>query len=225
MGKDIQRILNRYQKQRPKARRNLDQFYATLETTAKRATFLQQKKVLSGRKLFFLGDDDLTSIAVSLISKPAEVTVADVDLRLLNYIKLIARREKMRIRTIKYDAKEKLPKILYRRFDFCFTDPPYTPSGCKLFLSRAIQSLNKDGQIYLCYGYSPKSNERVLPIQSLINQAGLVIEEKIPQFNHYRGAASIGNQSSLYHLTQTPQTNPLITHQFKGSIYSGRKQN
>jgi predicted methyltransferase len=214
-------LLKKYQSSRPLPRRNLDQFYATPETTAKRAALLQQNGDIRGKRLLFLGDDDLVSIAAAATHQTAEITAIDIDQRILDFINFIKQKEKFRIRTLKYDVRHSLPKQLWRRADICFFDPPYTPNGFRLFLSRAIDALSKDGKLYFCYGYSLRSRERVLPIQQIITAAGIVIEEKIPNFNEYRGAASIGNQSSLYICYPTPKTRTLVEGEFKGPIYSG----
>lgn len=219
--KEIISLIKKYQQYRPRPKRNLDQFYATLETTAKRAILLKKNGDLEGKRLLFLGDDDLVSVTAASIGTAAEITAVDIDQRILNLINLIKRKENLQIRTSKYDAREPLPRQFRNRFDVCFFDPPYIPNGFRLFLSRAIEATRKNGKFYFCYGYSPKSRERVLPIQEIITQARLVIEEKISGFNQYTGAASIGNQSSLYICYQTPKTKPLVQGKFKGPIYTG----
>jgi predicted methyltransferase len=209
---------------RSQPKRSYDQFFATAETTAKRAITMLENGDLAGRKILFIGDDDLTSIACAYFKQASEITVVDIDKDILSTITKIKQTGKMQIRTLYYDAKSPLPKELYGKYDTCFFDPPYTPTGLRLFLSRAVEALKKDGRIYICYGYSMRSKERGFSAQEVIHRSGLLIDEKIPDFNQYqKGAESIGNRSSLYICSTTFQTRPMTEDQFKGPIYTGRK--
>lgn len=103
-----------------------------------------------------------------------------------------------------------------------FTDPPYTPAGVRLFLSRAIEAINKknlNSRIYLCYGNSDRAKERYLPIQNIINQAGLMNRYVFDKFNRYYKADSIG-ASSLYILEITPRWQVLILGHYDQPIYT-----
>lgn len=205
--------------QRPKPRRDLDQFPATRQTIIKRALFLQDKEDLENRKVLFLGDFDLTSIAVVLLEPTVEATVLDIDQRLLQFIKRIAQRKNLSISTFYLDLRDPLPDEFWQRFDLVFADPPYTPNGLKLFLSRALQALKGD-TLYFCYGYSCRARERGLKAQEIFTQSGLIIGEKREKFNRYIGAEAIGSNSALYLLQTTPKTKILIKGRFSQRIYT-----
>jgi len=193
--------------ERPNPKREFDQFYATSETVAKRVTLFSQKDDLKGRRILFLGDDDLDSLAVAQTRQPAEIVVLDIDNDMLDIIQKTAQKEGYRnVRVQKYDARRPLPKEYQSYFDVVFTDPPYTLSGFGVFLSRLASASTKDANIYICYGYTQKELERPLRIQKLISDWGLHIAEKYEDFNEYTGAKSINNHSSLYILKKTPQT-------------------
>lgn len=219
-------LLRKYEAIRPKQKRNLDQFFATIATTVNRAKLLAENNDISGKRIIFLGDDDLTSIAVALINLPTEITVLDIDPEIIRTIKNITGNERLsQIKTIRADLRDPLPKQLYRKFDICFFDPPYTPNGVRLFLNRAIEAGNREAKIYLCFGYSPRARERALAIQELITNMGVQIEAIWPEFNQYqKGAESIGNRSSLYLCRLTPRTKTLDISKFRGQIYTGRKR-
>lgn len=214
---NLQKLLEQYSKDRPKPERSYDQFYATLDTTAKRAETLQANGDLAGR-IAFLGDDDLTSIAVSALNKLADLTVFEIDERQIKNLRRITQKENFRVQFVEADLKEQLPKSYHSKYDIVFTDPPYTPSGISLFLNRAIEVLKNSpkSRIYMCYGTSDKSRERELAIQEIILQKGLVITSKLYNFNQYVGAASIGNTSSLYILDFTPKTHttPVVGNRY-----------
>jgi predicted methyltransferase len=59
----------------------------------------------------------------------------------------------------------------------------------------------------MCYGYTDRETERGLKIQKIITLLGLIIQEKIRDFNHYYDAESIGNKIDLYVLQPTPKVN------------------
>lgn len=204
---ELQKLLESYAKDRPKPDRSYDQFNATLETTVKRALTIEENGDLSGR-IAFLGDDDLTSVAVSYLNKLADLTVFEIDERLTKNIRRIAQKENLRIQLVETDLRIQLLKGYNNKYDVVFTDPPYTPSGISLFLNRAIELLKNSpkSRIYMCYGTSNRASDRELAIQETIMQKGLVIRAKYPEFNKYSGAASIGNQSALYILDFTPKT-------------------
>jgi len=209
----ILNILNKYQKNRPKPNRDLDQFIATRFTTAKRAVKLSQNWDINGKSLAFLGDDDLTSVAVALIGKPQKITVFEIDERLINLINQISLENNLSIEVIKQDLVQNIDQSYLNQFDIVFTDPPYTPSGISLFLNQAISLVKKNllSRIYLCYGNSDRAREREVEIQKIILDHGLMISSKVHNFNRYFGAESIGSSSSLYLLDWTPLTHGVKT--------------
>lgn len=209
--KDIPKIiavLDKYSYLRSQAKREFDQFFATIDTTIKRSLFLKKAGELYNQSLLFLGDDDLTSISSALVAHKCTFTVVDIDSQILAYIDKVATDTTLPITTIQTDLKNDLPSSLKSQYDLVFTDPPYTPSGISLFLNKAIQSLKPalTSRIYLCFGTSDRATERELVIQKIIYDKGLRIKEKFDKFNHYNGAESIGSSSSIYILGWTPKT-------------------
>lgn len=204
---------------RPKAKRKLDQFGTTEETLVARANFLAGREFLTDTKILFLGDYDLTSLAVLLKIKNAEVWALDVDRDVLD---VIGKESKGAVTTAEHNLVNPLPKKLLAAFDAVFTDPPYTPEGVSLFLSRSLEALSKGerARIILCYGTSEKAPERTLAIQEKILEHGLAVEELLPDFNEYIAAKRIGDTSDLYLLRPTPKTRPLIRGEYQGKIYT-----
>lgn len=225
-GKDFERIialLNRYKSVRPDSKREYDQFTATPETTAMRACLMNFLADIEGKRILFLGDDDFTSVAVALFNVAQTIEVLDIDERVLTAIKRVTKKESLRISTVKYDVRQKLPDTLVGRFDVVFTDPPYTPEGINLFLSKGIQALdpeNKAARIYICYGNSDKAKERFLPVYETFVRSGLMVRWIFDKFNRYAGAESIGSASSLFVCDVTPKTKPLIKGVFNEPIYT-----
>jgi len=211
---EIRRVLKKYQKLRPKPNRDLDQFNATIETTVKRAIKLLKNGDLKGKKVAFLGDDDLVSIATALTCKCNKITVFEIDKRLNEFIAKISKENVLGIEIVEQDLLQPIDKKFLDEYEVIFTDPPYTVEGVNIFLNQAIRILKKDflGRIYLCYGNSDRAREREVEIQKLILSHNLLIKTKLSKFNKYVGAESIGSQSSLYILDWTPQTKTVNTN-------------
>lgn len=216
-------LLKKYTDQRPTPERKYDQFNATIETTARRASLLNFFEDVQGKRLLFLGDDDFTSVAIANLHTALEVAVLDVDSRIIDKIGSISKDEKLGINSDNYDAGKLLPTPYSGRFDVVFTDPPYTTDGIKLFVSRAIQALdlsNQTARIYVCYGNSDGAKERFLPIYEVFGDSGLMVMWTFNKFNRYQGAESIGSASSLFILEVTSKTKPLITGNYDKPIYT-----
>ena len=210
-----------YAEMRPRPYTWLDQAFCTPETSVYRAMLMLEEGDVEGRDIIFLGDDDLTSVAVGLLKSSRRIVVVDVDERLLSLIGEISRREGMDIECIRHDLRDPLPEDLRNRFDVVFTDPPYTVEGMSLFVSRGIDAL-KEGKcmsIYLSYAHKPP--EEMLKLQRAINEMGLFIRELIPRFNRYEGAEMFANTTFIAKLETTDEAHPLISGRFDGKIYTG----
>jgi len=202
---------------RPKPKRHFDQFGATEETLAARANFLAERGFLTDSKILFLGDYDLTSLACLSRAKNTELWVLDVDNEVLRIIK---DQTKGKVLTVQHNLANPLPKKLLACFDLVFTDPPYTPEGMALFLSRAIQALTAGERARVSFAYGSLDPVRVLALQGKILEHGMIIEELRPRFNEYLAAKTIGDVSDLYVLRSTAKAHPLIRGEHQGKIYT-----
>ncbi len=210
-------------KNRTPALRNLDQFLATAETVAKRAAVLRSELDLDGKRILFLGDDDLTSLACSAATaKMSRCQVLDIDSRITQLVHKLGIEKKYKIEADICDFRSPLPKRYQDTFDVVFADPPYTPAGVEVFLSRAVEALdpkNLAGRIYLCYGNSDRAKERLLHVQKVIDKLGLLIRTVFDKFNYYHNTVSIG-ASNLYICEVTAQTRPTLTGTYEQNIYT-----
>jgi ribosomal protein S18 acetylase RimI-like enzyme len=206
---------------RPKPLPWLDQTHGTPETALLRALYMLERGDLEGRRIIFLGDDDFTSIAVALLDVAVEVTVIDVDQRLLKAIKSVSGKENLAITCMNFDLRKNLPRQMRGKFDVVFTDPPYTTPGLTLFTSRAITVLKpeKGGTIYLAYAHQPPN--RALIMNKILGDMGLAIMEQIPKFNIYKGAEMFANTTFIVRLQTTEKSRPLIASNYEGKIYTG----
>ncbi|WP_219472171.1 bis-aminopropyl spermidine synthase family protein [Nonomuraea rhizosphaerae] len=189
----------------PRARHVLDHVSATPETALRRALLLGARFWLPGAKLLCVGDHDLTSLAVKLVHPSTEVTVVDVDERVLAYIDA----QDLGVRTRWADLRLSLPPSA-RDHDLAFTDPPYTPEGIGLFVARAIEGLKDEGRVLLAYGASERTPMLALKVQNSLSALNLTYEAIYPDFNRYFGAEAIGSAADLYVLRPTTKTRPAV---------------
>ncbi len=231
-------FFSKYREGRPKSDRNLDQFWATEDTVIRRAMLLGSVPGISQKKLLFLGDDDLTSVVFALLYNAKQITVVDIDNRILRFLEMIAQKEGLPIETLKHDLRDPLPKPKFKRYDVAFFDPPYTPEALNVWLIRAMEATlgggsNKarkkpeflsDKYYFLCYGYTSRETERGLKVQQIITSFGLIIQEKIRDFNRYDGAESIGSKGDLFVLQPTPKVNIRNLDVARSRFYTGQRQ-
>ena len=104
--------------------KQLDHVSASALTCLKRAVFLTRNYGLAESNILFLGDHDLTSIALAHFCPGIETTVVDVDEAVLDYISDLSRNNAWRVRPIFADLRLEMPRSLAGRFDLVFADPP-----------------------------------------------------------------------------------------------------
>lgn len=198
-------------KNRPNPEFALDQSHADLPSIIKKTLYLLKKGDIEGRRIIFLGDDDVISLAVGLTQLPNEITVLDIDNRVLDYLSQSAEELSLKnFHVLSHDLREPCPKNIVDKFDVVVMDPPYTNEGLRLFLKRARQVLKSNiilyGKNYPVIGkkcllsFGNKPPEQTQKLQLSILDHGFIINEMLPDFNHYKGASIIGKFSHLYYL-------------------------
>ncbi|GAA1012452.1 bis-aminopropyl spermidine synthase family protein [Acrocarpospora pleiomorpha] len=192
----------------PRGRHTLDHVAATADTVVRRALLLGERFWLPGARVLCVGDHDLTSLAVRMIHPEAEVAVADIDERILEYLDA----QELGVRTFWADLRLGLPPSARGWADLAITDPPYTPEGVGLFVARAAEGLRDrdQGRILLAYGASERTPMLALKVQSALSDLNLLTEAIFPDFNRYHGAEAIGSAADLYVLRPTTKTWPSV---------------
>lgn len=182
----------------------LDHVQATLDTVVRRALWLDEHYDLGRLKLVFVGDHDLTSLAVRELRADTDLAVVDVDDRVLEHID---RRSGGTIRTVHADLRFGLPRAVSGTADLVFSDPPYTPEGMALFASRAVECLREPthGRVLLAYGYSRRHPTLGHQTQKALINLGLTFEAIVPGFHRYHGAQAVGSAADLYVCHPTPR--------------------
>lgn len=219
--------------QRPQADVTLDQSHATPETGISKALLLLEKGLLA-RPIFFMGDDDLISLACLLVRQRfmpqakniGSLVVADIDAR---YLDLIDKLSNGQIQIREYDIRNELPGDLHEKFTVALTDPAYTENGITAFSYRCLNALEGDGTLLLSMPFPDSST--LSAIQKNLLEMGFTIREIRLGFNRYFGASLHANRTNLIiaeKIGLTPEKSfclrytPLYTGEVRlpGSIYA-----
>lgn len=196
--------------QGPSSDLDLDHITATADTALRRALYLSTRFDLADRTVLCVGDHDLTSVALTLVSPGTRVEVVDIDERVLAHIDATTERIGTQVRTHAADLRLGLPSTLRGIADVVFTDPPYTPDGVELFVRRGLEGMSdpRRGRVLLAYGISEASPKPAVTTQARLLRMDLLMEAVWPDFNRYHGAESIGAASDLYVLRPLSRSVP-----------------
>jgi len=175
-------------KNRPMPTNVYDQGVIDNESAISRFLYMLSRGDLYKKKIIILGDDDLMGILFSLSGIVDEITVLEIDERLVNYINFVKKERNLKnIEAYIYDARNPLENIFKNKFDTFFTDPVETVEGLLIFVSRMVEALKGDR----CSGYfglsSIESNiDKWFRIQKSLNEMNLVITDIRRNFSYYK---------------------------------------
>lgn len=208
----------------PNARLELDQAHCTIDSKLRRAMLFGELGLLS-KPTIFIGDDDLTSITISLVATHAglpapRVTVVDTDADLCEFIEAQADELGLSITVVRHDARQPLPPQLHEAFQVAFTDPPYTLAGAELFVSRAVSALEPRAGQHVLFAFGARRPSETVAVQSMLGDMGLAIRRLQPNFNEYLGAGVIGGTSHQYHLRTVDASTGGIVGDYEGPLYT-----
>ena len=199
--------------------KELDQYYLTKESSLQRACLLEPDQY-TGKRVILLGDMDLTSLCIGLLSKPKDLAVLDIDKRLPEIVFKMKFDHKIRsIRFINHDYRLRTIAILKNQFDYIFVEPPMTEDGLELGLSRAVQCAKKEQSSKIIFSFDMK-NEKSGYIESIIQKMNLEILEAKKDFNHYEYQTPLDKKTSnLYILQVNSDSEETISHHYLGPTY------
>lgn len=218
--------LSGYLERMPEVDLTLDQSYATAETKMRRVLLLARYGLLPSRSLVILGDDDLMSLAVAAVGAALGVrlvrrlAVVEVSAPLLDFIQDGLADEGMPAELVEHDLREPLPERLRDGFDVAMTDPPYTPAGARLFLSRAVEALRPGAGRAIAFSFGPKGPDDTLAVQRSVTELGLTVVAMHRNFNEYLGAGIIAGTSHLQYLSTTAGTAASVDGRHDGPLYT-----
>jgi predicted methyltransferase len=215
-------MMKKYSNMRGKPLTQLDQSFATPRTSLARVFYMSQNYDLVRGNFAFLGDGDLTSIALAMFAnKSSRIAVFDVDKRLEEIIDSANQGNSVQIEFIEHDLRKPIPTEYQKKFDCISTDPPYTIHGLNLFISRGLTLLSDkhNGVGYLSFGV--KSPIEILELERSLVQMNCAITNIVPNLNKYIGAQKLAGISTLYRFEIIHPATPLIVGEYKSSLYTG----
>lgn len=200
----------------------IDQSYATPETSLFRVLFMNHNFDLTHQSFAFLGDSDLTSIALGLLAPSScRIVVFDIDSRLKEIFEQANEKLRNNIEFVELDLKQPLPEKFHNQFNCVISDPPYTLSGTTLFVSRGIELLSQDKEGVFYLSFPTKSPKEMVEFQKTLSEMNCFFTDIIPKFNKYIGAQKIGGVSTLFRFLVIPPAVPKISGSFDKAIYTG----
>jgi predicted methyltransferase len=183
--KYIVEIMSEVYRHRPKPTFVFDQRPVTLETTVRRLCYMLCRGDLQGKKIAVIGDDDLTSLAIALSKAAKNVTVFEIDERLVRFLREQAKELDVKLDVVRADVTEGVPAAYLHQFDVFLTDPTPTAIPFTVFTNFGIQLLkNQPSQIGYVSIYS-SAMKKSLELQKAITNLGLLITDLIPVFTEY----------------------------------------
>jgi predicted methyltransferase/DNA-directed RNA polymerase subunit RPC12/RpoP len=214
----------------PAADLTLDQAFCTAETKVRRVLLMIRYGILPSTDLLLVGDDDLMSVTVAMVAAALDrplarrLGVVDLSADVLDLIEDRLADLDQRVEIVHQDLRDPLEERLAGRYEAAMTDPPYTPEGARLFLSRAVEGLRPGAGRSVVFSFGPKGPAESLEVQRSIVDLGLTTRAMHPDFNAYHGAGVIGGHSHLQHLITTDETGPVVDGPYGGIMYTADKR-
>jgi len=141
------------------------------------------KKILENlplnKKFLFIGDDDFISVFLTLAEPNIECQVIDVDEQLLECLKILSSKFKLKIEAKKIDIRKE--KYLKEKFVGFLTNPVYTEAGVKEFVKYGVNQLGEDGGIVFLEVGDESIGNRFLFLEDFFAKKNLIIEEVIKE--------------------------------------------
>ncbi len=164
---------------------NLDQLQCTEETLNRRIRLIGELFPLRGREVAVMGDDDFVAAPLAA-STGAEVTVFELDERVIGLTGEVADALGVEVRVARTDLREPLPREYRDRFDLFIADPPYTAPGVETFLLRGWESLRKERGSAGVISYLPdEMGRREAEVLGFAADLGFTLWRMHPGFNEY----------------------------------------
>ncbi len=171
---------------RPLESAEFDQGVVPAENSVRRVEFIYKRGDLEGKSILFLGDDDLTSVAMAMTELPGEIVVIEIDERVVNYINEVSRKLGLNLQAYIYNAVNPLPEELKGRFDTFLNDPVETVKGIRVFLSRCVAALKGEGSAgYFGLSHYESSLKKWIQVEKDLLSMNLVITDVLRDFNVY----------------------------------------
>lgn len=171
---------------RPEPNFAFDQGAIPAEESLLRVAAMQDRGDLWGQSVLFVGDFDLTSVALALSRQAARIVVLDIDPRVVDFVNQVGQRYGLPLSGRGFDVRQALPDDLRRSFDVFVCDPVETLPGIRLYLSRGAAALRGEGAaVWLGLTTVEASRRKWFDIQQVLAQMGFALTDIRRRFSGY----------------------------------------
>lgn len=157
----------------------------TVLTTQKRVAYAEAT-CLKSDSILVLGDDDYVSVYLGRAGF-TNITVLDIDTKVLARIKKTAQEESLCIEAHHQDLTQKLPEKLKKDYKLCFMDPFYSSDGIDIFLRSAVilTSRAQNPTFFLSVHLMSLFKDGLQKITQQFSELGVEVVEFKKSFNSY----------------------------------------
>ena len=196
-----------------------DQYYVSKTSSIERV-LLEHPDDYNGKRIIFLGDMDLSSLPLGILSKPKDLAILDIDKRIPEIVFNMKVKQKIKtIRYVNHDIRVRMIIILKDQFDYIFVEPPMTEEGLEVGLSRAVQCANKKSSSRIFLSFDIESEKEDI-LEKLVDKMNLEIEEKKKDFNGYEYNTPLNKTvSDLYSIKVKSNSKETIANHYYGPMY------
>ena len=136
--------------------------------------------------ILLLGDDDMVGVALARAGF-TDVTVLDIDPRILEITARVCQLENLNLRLFHHDLNHEIPDSYIKNYRLIFLDPDYSIPGVRTFLEAATRfaESSTDPIFFLSVhlmSLMKRGLEELLPLTQEVN---LRVHEFYPSFNRY----------------------------------------
>jgi len=214
--KDIAATFEQIVKMRPDPILLFGQRGISYESTLNRINYMLLRGDLYQKRIAFLGDNDLCSIAAAFLGKTKSLTVFDIDEQIIKFINNISNSYNLKIETVNYDCHDQIPEKYQNKFDIFWCDvfPTSNASFEMLFWQRGLSLIKEEGGGigYTLSFPSHKRTSHFYQSQILTGELGFVITDIIPFFNNYVAIkGELTHQEELW-LKRWSNSDKIIAH-------------
>jgi len=196
-----------------------DQYYVEQNTSIERALLFDPDNYNQAR-IALLGDMDLSSLTVGMLSKPRDLAVIDIDKRIPEIVFKMKFDYKIKsIRFVNQDIRIRMIAVLKNQFDYIFLEPSMTTEGLEVWLTRAVQCAKKDTPSHIVLSYDIEEENKEI-VDNLVELMNLEIVDKLINFNKYEYSTPLGKKNSdLYILKVKSTSTETIPNHYYGPLY------
>ena len=155
-------------------------------STAKRRVGKAMTLIAKDDPILLLGDDDLVSVELA-VAGFKNITVLDIDLKVLEEIQKKCDELGVRVRLFQHDLSLPSPQHLMINYKLVFFDPEYSLRGVDLFLNAALELTQNSTQTvyFMSIHLMSLMRQGLTELEAMFQKNGLKLTEFAQGFNAY----------------------------------------